>query len=391
MRLGLYHGPLYRGAEGYETYGPYARYIGEFARHFDEVVVFAPVTTRETDYRGCRIEAANVRVVELPDFSTHVQASLHLWSIYRTFRREINGVDVINCRNTAPYGYLLYYLGRRRGVGFFYDFTSDPWEILRVGPKYQGLYGRFARVAYVIDFQIQKHVMRRTYSFIMGRQPYERFRWITDRMEPVVCSTLNRSDFVERTDHTLHRPVRLLYVGYLKHMKGLPDLIDAMRILRDGGQDVELHLVGAGPEEESLRGQIRRLQLGESVHFHGYVQMGPALNKCYDEADIFVFPSLSEGSPRVVLEALAHSLPVVSTPVGSVPELIEDRQSGLIVPRHDAGALALAVKSFIHDDTLRARCAVAGYGAAEEHSIERFARPMVEKAKELARSGGIRA
>ncbi|UCE58873.1 MAG: glycosyltransferase family 4 protein [Phycisphaerales bacterium] len=385
MRLGLYHGPLYRGDAGYESYGPYVRYIAEFARNFDEVVVFAPVTTRPTDYRGCRIEADNVRIAELPDFSTHVQASRHVWSIYRTFHREIDSLDVINCRNTAPYGYLLYYLGRRRGVGFFYCFTSDPWEILEVGPKYQGLYGRFAKLAYGVDFWIQKRIMRRTYSFIMGRQPYERYKHITDRMEPLVSSTLTRSDFAQRTDHTPHKPVRLLYVGYLKHMKGLPYLVDALKVLCDGGDDVELHLVGAGPEEESLRDQVRRLKLGDNVHFNGYVPMGPELNAHYDGADIFVFPSFSEGSPRVVLEALAHSLPVVSTPVGSVSELITDRQSGLIVPLRDAEAIAAAVKEYILDDELRARCARAGFAIAKEHSIECYIQPMVDKAKQLAR------
>ena len=119
MRIGLYHGPLYRGAEGYETYGPYARYVGEFARHFDEVVVFGPVTTGETYYRGCTVDEPNVRIVELPAFHTHIQASVHLPAILRTFRREIGRIDVVNCRHAAPFGYLLYFLGRSHGVGFY--------------------------------------------------------------------------------------------------------------------------------------------------------------------------------------------------------------------------------------------------------------------------------
>jgi len=69
IRLGIYPGPLCRGAAGYETYGPHARYVETFARYFDAVVVFAPVTTRETNYRGYRIEAPNVRAVELPRIS----------------------------------------------------------------------------------------------------------------------------------------------------------------------------------------------------------------------------------------------------------------------------------------------------------------------------------
>jgi glycosyltransferase involved in cell wall biosynthesis len=387
MRIGLYHGPLYRGAGGYETYGPYARYVEEFARHADEVAVFAPVAYHDTDYRGCPIDAPNVRVIELPDFSTHVQASRHLPTIYRIFRREIGSVDVINCRNTAPFGYLLYVLGRAHGVGFFYHFTSDPFEILRVGPKYRSFYGCFARCAYGLDFQMQKHVMRRTYSFVNGRLPYERLRSITDRIEPVISSTLTDADLRPRPPSALHQPVRLLYVGYLKHMKGLADLLDALRIVRREGIDADLHLVGSGPEEPALRAQVQRLDLVQHAHFHGYVPLGPALRQHYETADIFVFPSLSEGSPRVVLEALAHSLPVVSTNVGSVPDLITDGQSGLIVPCHDPEALAKAVLRYVTDEELRHRCVAAGFDAAKVHTVHHFVAPLIEKAKELAAKG----
>lgn len=389
MRIGLYHGPLYRGEEGgYETYGPYARYVHEFARHCDEVAVFAPVATRDSDYRGCAIEAPNVRVIELPDFRTHIQATRHLATLYRTFRREVQNLDIINCRNTAPYGYLLYYLGRPHGVGFFYHFTSDPWEILRVGPRYRGLLGRLARSAYRLDFHIQKRVMRHVHSFVNGRVPCERLRAISDRVEPILSTTLTRSDFVKRTDHALHKPVRLLYVGYLKHMKGLVYLVDALKMLCDRGEDVELHLVGSGPEENTLRRRIDGHQLARRVHFHGYVSMGPLLNRHYDDADIFVFPSLSEGSPRVVLEALAHSLPVVSSDVGSVPELITNGESGIIVPSCDPGALAAGVARFIHEDALRTRCARGGYTSAERHTVDRFVGRLIEKARELRRPGG---
>lgn len=384
MRIGLYHGPLYRGSHGYETYGPYARYVAEFARHFDEVVVLAPVTTRATDYRGCALPGGNVRVVELPDFSRHVQATRHILKLRRIFRDAIDGVDVVNCRNTAPYGYLLYFTARSRGIGFFYHFTSDPWEVLAVGEKYRGLYGLFARSAYALDFQIQKWVMRQTFSFVNGRLPFERIQRITKRAEMVISSTLEAADLTPRTNVALHDPVRLLYVGYLKHMKGLADLIAAVAQLRHAGRRVELHLVGAGPEEAALRSAAKMADVAEAVIFHGYVPMGVGLNRHYDDADVFVFPSLSEGSPRVVLEALAHGLPVVSTRVGSVPDLIRDGESGLIVPLRDAAAIAHAVTRYIDDEELRRRCSKNGFAVAREHTVEHFLAPLVAKARELA-------
>lgn len=388
MRIALYHGPLFRADHGYESYGPYVRYIHEFAKHFEEVVVLAPVARSGSDYRGCRIMAKNVRVVELPDFRTHVQAALHCLAIRRVFKREIDGLDVINCRHTAPLGSSLYRLAHRRGIGFFYHFSSAPWEVLRVGPKYGGLYGCFARAAYSIGFQAQKRVMRRTYSFVNGRGPCEHLRQYTDRVEPVISSSLLPSDFRNWSAAVLHDPVRLLYVGYLKHMKGLGYLLEALARLGDQPQGFELHLVGAGPEENALRRDVAERGLTGKVHFHGYVPMGDALTRHYDEADIFVFPSLSEGSPRVVLEALARSLPVISTKVGSVPEVIEDGRSGLLIAMQDAGAIASAVSRFVDDDPLRHRCVSEGFKAARSHTVQRYLAPLIAKAKELARKKG---
>ena len=386
LTIALYHGPLYASSTGYETYGPYARYVGEFARRFSRVVVIAPVTRDEsTAYRGCALPGGNVEVVELPAFDTHVQASLHIRALWRAFRRALDGVDGINCRNTAPFGYLLYYLARRRGVGFFYHFTSDPAAIIREGRRFRGAYGWFARLAYAVDFAVQKRVMRRTYSFINGRTPFERFKGITDRTEMVISSTLTKADLRPRETAALHDPVRLLYVGYFKHMKGLEHLVDAVALLRKRGLSVELHLVGTGPTEAAIRSQIAKLGLADHVRLHGYVPMGVRLNRHYDDADVFVFPSLAEGSPRVVLEAMAHSLPVVSTPVGSVPDLIEHGKSGLIAKPGSADSLADAVQRFIRDDDLRCACMKAGFHRVREHTVERFVGKLAAKAVEIAR------
>lgn len=382
--IALYHGPLYQSGGSYETYRPYGLYIREFARRFDRVVVFAPVARRETVYRGFPIDEANVRVAELPDFSTHLSAAHSAVTLFRVFRRELDSVDVINCRNTAPFGSMLYWLARRRGIPFFYHFTSDPWEILNVGPKYAGLKGIAARALYRLAFVVQAHIMRQTFSFVNGAALQLRLRNVTLRMEPIISSTLTCDDFVVERSVDLHRPVRLLYVGYLKHMKGLEYLVEAMVLIRSEGVEAELSLVGEGPSAGELRERVHRYGLESAVRFHGFVADAGALHRHFDAADVFVFPSLSEGSPRVVLEALARGLPVISTPVGSVPEMLKDGESALFVPCRDARALAEAVIRLIRDDGLRQCLSTNGLRIAREHTVEGFVGRLAEKAGELA-------
>lgn len=384
--IALYHGPLLHTDHGYETYRPYADYIAEFAKHFKQVVVLAPVTREDTAYRGATINTPNVRIVELPSFDTHLQAMKHATKIIAIFRHELHNFDVINCRNTAPLGAVLFWLARKHNIGFYYEFMSDPWEILKVGTKYKGLYGLFAKSAYLCAFQAQKWVMRRSYSFIDGLGQYENLRNVTDRMEPLIISTLEADDFRERApDAALHSPIRLLYVGYLKHMKGLEYLIEAIGILKKEGVQVELSFAGDGPQAAELKAQADQLNVTSRVRFHGHVAERQELHERFDEADIFVFPSLSEGSPRVILEAMARSLPIVSTPVGTVPLLINDGQSGLLVPFRDPAAIAKAITRLISEQDLRRECMHAAYNTARQHTLARYVGRLAEKAKELAR------
>ena len=384
MRVGVYQEPVHTDGRAFDTYGPFARFLGQFARHFQEVVVFAPATDQGGYFSGCPIDAPNIQVVPLPFFLTHAQAMRHAGGIAAAFRAHSRGLDAIYCRNTAPLGWLLWWFTRRRGVPFVYHFGSDPFEIIAQSPKYRGVYGLFARVAYTADFQVQKHIMRRNYSFTSGEAICRRLRKYTANIEPIMDSSLLPEDYYLRNDCCRGSPVRLLYVGGLRPGKGLEVLLETVRLLRQADRDVVLDLVGDGAMQPILSDQARAMGIAEQVRFHGFVVMGPRLNECYNTADIFVLPSVSEGSPRVVLEALAHSLPAVATPVGNVPEMLDQGRRGVLAPVGDAAALAEGVARIIDDEVFRGTCIAEGFRFAKAHGIEDFAGRVARKMHELA-------
>jgi glycosyltransferase involved in cell wall biosynthesis len=383
MRIGLYHEPVHTDGQSFDTYGAYARYVLEFARHFDHVTVFAPTTDQPTYFSGCPLDASNVTVAPLPYFETHAQAYRRAPALVRIFRRHCAALDVINARGTAPLAYVLWWLTRRRGVPFLYHFSSDPFEMITRSPKYRGLRGYVARAAYGVEFAIQKFIARRNFAFCDGSALAQRLRRHMPNVEPIVLSTLLPEDYYLRADCCTRPVVRVLYVGYLRQGKGLNDLVDAVHILRREGRNVELELVGEGALREPLTAQARRLGLLEHVHFPGYLTLGPRLNECYNTADIFALPSLSEGSPRVILEALAHSLPVVATPVGNIAETLARGQRGVLVPLNDPVAVAAGIARLVDEPAFRRQCIHAGYTYAREHGLDRFVARMAEKAHEL--------
>jgi glycosyltransferase involved in cell wall biosynthesis len=383
VRIGLYHEPLHTDGQHYDTYGGYARYLLEFARHFDHVTVFAPVTTEQTYFSGVPIDRDNVTVAPLPYFETHVQAYRNLRSILRAFRAHAGTLDVINARGTAPLAYALWWLTRRRGVPFIYHFSSDPFEMISRSDKYRGLFGYFAYWAYSCEFAIQKHIMRRNYSFTDGSGISGRLQKFTPNVEPIVLSTLQPDDYYERKDTCTGDVIRVLYVGYLRQGKGLDDLVRALKILRDDGRPVELELIGEGEMRAPLEQLVAELELAPYVHFRGYCKLGPELNAHYNNADIFSLPSLSEGSPRVITEAMGHSLPIVATPVGNIAESLGEGRRGVLVPLQDPPALAAGIARLIDDGAFRRQCIQDGFAFARKNGLDVFVARMAEKAHEL--------
>jgi glycosyltransferase involved in cell wall biosynthesis len=383
MHLGIYHEPIHTDGNGFDTYGPFARYVLEFAKHFDRVTVFAPVTDQPTYFSGYSLAASNITVAPLPFFMTHIQALKNAPEIIRVFRKHCDSLDVINARGTAPLAYVLWWLTRKRQVPFIYHFASDPFEILANSPKYHGCFGAFARSAYSLEFQIQKTIMRRNYSFTSGQAIYDRLRKVTPNIEPLITSSLTEDDYTQRNDTCETQPFRVLFVGNLRREKGIEFLIDAVKRLRDDQREVELDIVGEGAYRQTLEEQTARLNLEKWIHFRGFAVMGPDLNAFYDSADIFCLPSLSEGSPKVVLEAMAHSLPVVATPVGNIPQMLNNGNRGVLAPPQNPQALAEGIARIIDNADFRRRCMRDGFAFAREHGVANFVARMAEKAKEM--------
>jgi len=135
----------------------------------------------------------------------------------------------------------------------------------------------------------------------------------------------------------------------------------SLRALQRLDEDVHLVLIGAGPSRRELEELARELHVERQVHFTGQLVEAENLHQFFD---VSVLCSRSEGFPNVVIEALAAGCPVVATPVGGIPEVILDRQTGLLVPIDQPEALAASVQELRRDAALRRRLSEAGTACA---------------------------
>ncbi len=170
-----------------------------------------------------------------------------------------------------------------------------------------------------------------------------------------------------------NHPFRVLFVGQVGIRKGVPHLLEAWHHL--GWYDAELWLVGQ--VEVAFRPLMRRWERLAKVRLIGYALDPVAL---YQQADIFVFPSVEEGSALVTYEALACGLPVVTTPnAGSV---VRDGVEGFIVPIRDVATLAGRMEQLRANEHLRREMGKAARARAEEFTWEEYGNRMATICKE---------
>jgi glycosyltransferase involved in cell wall biosynthesis len=155
----------------------------------------------------------------------------------------------------------------------------------------------------------------------------------------------------------------ILSIGRLSTEKAQINLLQAFALMKT--PDLRLVLVGDGIDRLMLESAAASLGIADQTIFAGHSRH---VWPFYNLADIFVLPSLSEGSPTVLLEAMVAQTPIVATAVGGVPETVEHEKSALLVPSRDPEKLAEAIRRLLESPELRARLVVNAFARVKEQS-----------------------
>lgn len=167
-------------------------------------------------------------------------------------------------------------------------------------------------------------------------------------------------------------PPLILAVGRLVEKKGFNYLLEACALLREWGYEFTCTVIGEGPERKMLEAQRVRLRLEGQVSLSGSRPFSEVLASMR-RASVFVQPSIiahnndRDGIPNVLLEAMAVGVPVVSTNISAIPEVVHHEETGLLVPQRDAIALAKALARLLDDTALRRRLADTAHRFVEAH------------------------
>jgi colanic acid/amylovoran biosynthesis glycosyltransferase len=208
----------------------------------------------------------------------------------------------------------------------------------------------------------------------------ERFPDRGDRIHRIY-NGLDLAPFV-RADFS-STPLLIVAVGRLIAKKGFADLIRACRLLMERGKSFRCEIIGHGPLEEELCEQIAQLDLQGRVELPG-AKPQHEIREYLAAATAFVLPSVvdpdggMDNLPTVIMEAMAAGLPVISTAIGGIPEMVIQNETGFLVPPGDAAALAGAIERLFDEIDLARRLGERGFQRAKElFSIEKNVRSLL--------------
>lgn len=177
----------------------------------------------------------------------------------------------------------------------------------------------------------------------------EEYKLPKDRI-PMIYNGLNLEKYLPKIEYTAkNNSINILHIGRFEKQKNHIGLIESFKIVHDREPKAVLTLVGTGDLENEIFGLVKELNLEKSVIFAG---VQSEVYKFYNQADIFVLPSLWEGMPITLIEAMASGVPIVATKVGGIPDMVEHKQTALLVDI-DENKIAQAILDLIENNELR--------------------------------------
>jgi glycosyltransferase involved in cell wall biosynthesis len=212
----------------------------------------------------------------------------------------------------------------------------------------------------------------------------EKYTYLNANIELMTTSSLTLGDFYIRENTCLEKEVKLLYTGRLDLAKGLKELIEAASILNKNGRNISVHFVAwednlQKPVEKLLQSFAQENGMDGRVYFHGKKSVGEELNAMYRMADIYVIPSYHEGFPRTIWEAMANSLPVISTPVGGIPHLLTHGKELLFAEVANSTDLSQKIEEMISEPDQRMKLIQNARDRAKESALEVQVEKLIQK------------
>lgn len=347
-------------------------YINYASRHFNKIVLFALVRQSNSSEGYAPLNFSNLEIISLPYSHSQMGSMVHILGYYRTLYANRNKVDYFYCRVPDPFSWMPALMIKKPTI---MHFVGDTIDATNHNEKWNWLKKKVMIGGYMPEYGLTLLGARKSTVYTNGDHLATKLKRYGIEPTPVISSTVS--------EHELHegflplpiyeKKLEITYIGYVRYAKGMHCLMNFCRQLRDADIKYHFNLIGNGEMMSDVIDFIKEEKLQGCVTLHGHIDNRTRINEILRHSDLFFFPSLSEGSPRVVIEAMSQGTPVISTPVGSLPTTFEEGKTIRFFDFNDAERAVGIVKDYLNNPMAFEKQRNAAFNLVKEKfTIERF-------------------
>jgi len=336
--------------------------ITEYCKYFDDVHLIAPGKKELIRHPGW---ADNLYVSTIVSYEKNPIARLAYFTKIRKNQKKLKALidkfspNVIQLRIPSLFTMTAYRAARELGVPVSTYVGGDWYTSFTNNYKFPGA----TLLARMLE-RWQEPILRGSIIVTAGPVLAKKYKALGECY--AYYSTTHRIVY----ENLSEKSANLIYVGRLEPLKRVEDAIFAVDIIRKTIPHVHLEIVGDGVERKKIEKLVLDLKLEKNITLKGQIKKEEDLRGAYRSAAILLFPSISEGTPKVIAEAMAHGVvPVAVKEIGSIPFIIEDGVRGLLVSPKAPTELAEAVLTLLQNSDMLESMRKQGFDYARQHTL----------------------
>ncbi|MBS1735377.1 MAG: glycosyltransferase family 4 protein [Bacteroidetes bacterium] len=357
-----------------EYYLPYCHwiYLTQLSVMYEEICLLCPVNENNNAEREKLLSIKsmkNIWVYELPAAKSYMDSFPHFGSYVKAYKK-LKSFDEVYVRYPVPYGWLCrrYFKSKR-----IIHLVGDPIEVTWNNSNLSR-FKRLLKIGFFLpEYMAYMWACRASIVYTEGPRLLKKIERFGVKGKSVYSSTLIPGDFKFDSDKRINKQdIRILHVGYLRKWKGVEIVIESFKSVQEKFTNAKLTIIGGGEFEQDLKLLTRKLGIEQKVQFLGHIEDRDELNRHYRNHDVFCLTSVSEGSPRVIIEAMANGLNVICTPTGSLPFVFEHNKDILFVNFNSPEDLTEKIYRIAEDSQNAVQLRTKAFNKVKELDMKNF-------------------
>jgi glycosyltransferase involved in cell wall biosynthesis len=354
------------------NYEFFARYLSVF----DKVYVLGRITYVDKAPNNMKLASGNkVEFLDFPAFKGPWQYLRNYKTVKKLAKSYSNRFDCAIFRVPGATANIISREFISTKKPFAVEVVVDPWEYFRKGTiksiarpivrlSWTNYLKRICKIANGVSYVTREYLQKKypSHSIING-ETEEYFSTHYSSVSIRKDSYGNPKKYLDKSSYVITHAAN----SFTTYGKGHITLMKALKILRDNNHDVRIIFIGDGPLKENFIEFSKELGVSEHVKFIGRLPDGNEVRNVISKSDLFVFPTMAEGLPRVILEAMSVGLPCISSPVSGIPEILNKE---FLIDYDDYQGYANKIMELINDKELLEEASINNIKVAQEYSEE---------------------